>query len=125
MNSEREDGRDLVKRTKNFALRIIRLYGALPNKTEAQVIGKQLLRSATSVGAHYREARRARSDAEFLSKIEVALQEMEESEYRLELMYDAEIMKRHLLVDLRREVGELLAIFAASARTVKNRTRRK
>src|SRR5262245_31156983 len=116
MNSERQDGRDLVVRTKSFALRVIRLYGALPNTTVAQIVGKQLLRSGTSVGAHYREARRARSDAEFLSKIEVALQEMEESEYWLELMYDAEVVKRSLLVNLQQEVRELLAIFAASAR---------
>lgn len=124
-NSEEEEKRDLVKRTKRFALRVIRLYCALPKTTEAQVIGKQLLRSGTSVGAHYREARRARSDAEFLSKIEVALQELEESEYWLELMHDAEIVKRNLLINLQREVGELLAILAATAHTLKKRTRRK
>jgi four helix bundle protein len=67
---------DLGKRTKDFALRIIRLYAALPKTTEAQVIGKQVLRSGTSVGAHYREARRAKSDADFISKIEGALQEL-------------------------------------------------
>ena len=61
--------RDLRKRTKDFALRVIRLYGSLLNATEAQVMGKQVLRSGTSVGAHYREATRARSPAEFISKI--------------------------------------------------------
>ncbi len=61
---------DLKKRTKAFALRIIRLYGALPKSTEAQVIGKQVLRSGTSVGAQYREATRCRSNAEFVSKVE-------------------------------------------------------
>jgi four helix bundle protein len=64
---------DLGKRTKDFALRIIRMYAALPKTTEAQVIGKQVLRSGTSVGAHYREARRAKSDADFISEIEGAL----------------------------------------------------
>lgn len=71
--------RDLLKRTKLFALRIIKLYGSLPKSTEAQVIEKQLIRSGTSVGAHYREAKRARSTAEFISKIEVALQELDET----------------------------------------------
>ena len=67
---------DLKTRTKQFALRIIRLFGALPKTVEAQVLGKQLLRSGTSVGAHYREAHRARSNAEFISKIEGGLQEI-------------------------------------------------
>ena len=74
---------DLRKRTKDFALRIIRLYTFLPtSSTVAQVIGKQVLRSGTSVGAHYREAFRSRSDAEFISKIEVGLQELEETLYQ-------------------------------------------
>ena len=67
--------RDLRVRTKAFALRIVRLYSALPKTTESQVLGKQMLRSGTSVGAHYREAKRARSAAEFVSKIEVGLQD--------------------------------------------------
>ena len=75
------DARDLRARTKAFALRIIRLYSSLPKTTEAQVLGRQLLRSGTSVGAHYREATRARSPAEFISKIEVGLQELEETVY--------------------------------------------
>ena len=74
---------DLKMRTKKFALRIIRLYSAVPKTTEAQVIGKQLLRSGTSVGAHYRESTRARSTAEFISKLEGGLQELEESAYWL------------------------------------------
>ena len=69
---------DLRDRTKAFALRIIKVYTALPKTTEAQVIGKQILRSGTSVGAHYREAKRARSTAEFISKIEGGNQELEE-----------------------------------------------
>ncbi len=70
---------DLRVRTKAFALRVIRLYCSLPKVTEAQVLGKQVLRSGTSVGAQYREAVRARSRAEFVSKIETALQELEET----------------------------------------------
>ena len=67
-----KDVKDLRVRTKEFALRIIRLYSNLPKSTEAQVLGKQVLRSGTSVGAHYRESQRAKSDADFISKIEGA-----------------------------------------------------
>ena len=74
---------DLKVRTKQFALRIIRVYSALPTTAVAQVIGKQILRSGTSVGAHYREAFRSRSDAEFISKLEGGLQELDETEYWL------------------------------------------
>ena len=77
------DKRDLKKRTKNFALDVICLYSQLPKTTEAQILGKQVIQSGTSVGAHYREASRARSVAEFVSKTEVALQELEETTYWL------------------------------------------
>lgn len=75
---------DLMKRTKLYALRVIRLYVALPKTTEAQVLGKQVLRSGTSIGAHYREANRAKSDADFISKMETALQELDETIYWLD-----------------------------------------
>jgi four helix bundle protein len=75
---------DLAQRTKRYALQIIRLCASLPTTMEAQVLGKQLLRSGTSVGANYREASRARSDSEFLAKLGVSLQEIEESAYWLE-----------------------------------------
>ena len=114
-----EDVRDLHKRTKAFALRVIRLYVALPKTTEAQVIGKQALRSGTSVGAHYREAKRARSTAEFVSKIEGGLQELEETAYWLELLAEAEIVSASKLAGLQREAGELTAILVASAKTAK------
>ncbi|MGE3410550.1 MAG: four helix bundle protein, partial [Pirellulales bacterium] len=79
MSAEFSDGRvpaDLRMRTTQFALRIIRLFGALPSSTEAQVLGKQLLRCGTSVGAQYREGCRARSGPEFVSKLQSALQEI-------------------------------------------------
>lgn len=81
MNDERGimndiERHDLRTRTKLFALRIIKLYASWPRSTEAQILGRQLVRSGTSVGAHYREAKRARSTAEFISKIEVALQDL-------------------------------------------------
>jgi four helix bundle protein len=77
---------DLKERTKVFAMSIIRMYASLPKTAEMQVIGKQVLRSGTSVGAHYREGSRARSDSEFVSKLEGGLQELEETEYWLELL---------------------------------------
>ena len=72
---------DLKVRTKEFALRIPRLYTSLPKTTEAQVLGKQVLRSGTSVGAQYREAQRAKSDADFINKVEGSLQELDETAY--------------------------------------------
>src|SRR5882762_9314257 len=83
---------DLRVRTKQFALRAIRLFSALPHQVVAEVIGKQVLRSATSVGANFREAHRARSDAEFVSKLGDCLKELEETCYWLELLVDSEIV---------------------------------
>ena len=113
------ENRDLRERTKVFALRIIRLYSALPNTSLAQVLGRQVLRSGTSVGAHYREAWRARSTAEFISKIEGGLQELEETTYWLELLVDSEVIPPARLADLRKEADELTAILASSAMTAK------
>jgi four helix bundle protein len=110
---------DLRQRTKVFALRIIKLYAALPKSTEAQVLGKQLLRSGTSVGAHYREAVRARSKAEYISKVGVGLQELEESIYWLELLTDAELIAPQKLASLLKEANELIAIFV----TLSNRAK--
>jgi four helix bundle protein len=116
--------RDLRMRTKAFALRIVHLYVALPKTTEAQVLGKQVLRSGTAVGAHYREARRGRSTAEFVSKIELAIQELDETIYWLELLGDAGIVSATRLVELHKEAEELLAILVASVRTAKKSNRR-
>jgi four helix bundle protein len=85
----REAPQDLKLRTKAFALRIIKLFTRLPKHTVAQVLGKQVLRSGTSVGANYREASRARSKNEFISKIGDSLKEIEETEYWLELLVDS------------------------------------
>lgn len=116
-----EKPRDIGERTKVFALRIIRLYAALPKTTEAQVIGKQLLRSGTSVGAHVREGKRSRSDAELISKIEGGLQELEETVYWPELPMDAGIVKAERMMGLLEEADELIAILVTSAKTVKQR----
>jgi four helix bundle protein len=118
-SKERADKRDLRARTKAFALEIIRLYASLPRSSEAQVLGKQMLRSGTSVGAHYREAKRARSSAEFVSKIEGGLQELEETVYWLELLQEARLSEPALIHHLLEEAEELISIFVSSAKTAK------
>ena len=116
-----DEKRDLRERTKAFALRVIRLYSSLPKTTLAQVLGKQVLRSGTSVGAQYREAYRARSTAEFVSKIESSLQELEETTYWLELLVDSELIPAKRLTNLQDEAQQLTAILASSAMTAKKR----
>src|SRR6201987_611648 len=98
-----KEEQDLRKRTKAFALRVVRMFSALPKTTEAQVLGKQLLRSATSVGANYREAFRARSKAEFIAKCGDSLRELEETAYWLELLVDGRIVPPEKLSTLRQE----------------------
>lgn len=111
----KEEGRkdDLRDRTKRFSLRVIRMYGALPKTTAAQVIGKQVLRSATSVGANYREAYRGRSKAEFIAKAGDCLREIEETTYWFELLVEGGIVADGKLAPLKREADELTAIFVA------------
>lgn len=104
---------DLRERTKSFALRIVRMFSALPKTTEAQVLGKQVLRSGTSVGANYREAFRARSKPEFISKCGDCLKEVEETAYWLELLVEAELVLAEKLTPLRQECDELTAIFVS------------
>lgn len=113
------DPTDLKNRTKAYALRIIKLYQSLPNSGEAQVIGKQILRSGTSVGAQYREACRAKSPADFVNKMEGSLQELDETGYWLELLGESKIMSTDRLTDLQKETNELIAIFVASVKTTK------
>src|SRR5215208_3731908 len=109
-------------RTKAYAAGVIRLYVKLPKtREELRVLGKQLLRSGTSVAAHIREASRARSDAEFCSKLEGALQEADESQLWLELLRDDCGIQSELLDRLHGEAGELVAIFV----TMVNRTKGK
>ena len=120
-NMEESMPLDLKVRTKQFALRIIRLYTSLPKTTEAQVIGKQVLRSGTSVGAQYREAQRAKSDADFINKVEGSLQELEETGYWFELLKDSGIFPSDKLVPLLKETDELTAILVAIVKKVKNK----
>ena len=110
---------DLRTRTKAYALRIIKLYQILAKSGEAQVIGQQVLRSGTSVGAQYREACRAKSPADFINKMEGSLQELDETAYWLELLIDGKILSTDKLIDLQKETDELIAIFVASVKTAK------
>src|SRR5215467_13754792 len=110
---------DLKARTKSFAILIVRLYRALPRSTDAQVLGKQLLRSGTSVAANYRAACRSRSKAEFISKMSVVLEEADETAFWLELMAETGTVDGERTKALLRETNELAAIFEASIRTAK------
>ena len=110
---------ELRARTGDFSLAIIRFFSGLPRETSAQVLGRQLLRSATSVGAQYREAQRAKSIADFISKSEGALQELDESAYWLELIERSGINTSGAVRDLRTETEQLIAIFVTIVRKAK------
>jgi len=112
--------KDLQERTKRFALSIIQIFSVIPRTAEAQVLGKQMLRSGTSVGANYREAYRGRSKAEFISKCGDSLRELEETAYWLELLVDGKIASPEKLAALRHECDELLAIFVTIIKRSKN-----
>ena len=110
--------RDLKFRTRDFALRIIRLHSSLPRTTVAQVIGRQLLRSGTSVGANYREGMRARSHAEYATKLNLSLMELEETLYWLELLEES-VLKNREVTQLKAESGELSAILVTLIKRAK------
>jgi len=113
---------DLRQRTKRYASGIIRCYVNLPKaREEVKVLGKQLLRSGTSVAAHGREAARARSDAEFCSKLDGLLQEADESQLWLELLRDDCGIQGEMINPLLDETGELLAIFTTMVSKLRRR----
>lgn len=116
---------DLRTRTSDFALRIVRLYVSLPKTTEAQVLGKQVLRSGTSIGAHYREGHRAKSDPDIVNKFESALQELDETDFWLDLLVKAEIIKAQKVESLIKETNELIAIFTTIVTKIKKRMNKK
>ncbi|HXE90527.1 MAG TPA: four helix bundle protein [Terriglobales bacterium] len=107
------------QRTKAFALRIIRLVRSLPKTDEARVIGRQLLRSGTSIGANHRSAGRGRSRAEFVAKLGVVLEEADETVYWLELLAESGIVPAKRMEDITQEANELVRIFSASRRTLR------
>ena len=110
---------ELRDRTKRFALRIIRLFRSLPKSTDAQVMGKQLLRCGTSVGANYRAVCCARSKAEFVARMGVVAEEADESIFWLELLGEASVVPQVRLSELLKEAQELTAIFTKSLVTAK------
>jgi four helix bundle protein len=119
--SSEERKQELKKRLKEYALRVIRLYEARPKTGAIYVITGQLVRSGTSPGAHYREACRTKSDADFISKVEGALQELDESDYWLELLVDGGFETEKKLQLLRDETNELIAIFVSIVTKTKAR----
>lgn len=112
---------DLKERTKAFALRVVKMFPGLPKTEEARVLGRQLLRSCTSVGANYREAQRSRSKAEFIAKIGDCLKELDESAYWLEPLADIGVVAPSKLAALRDECDQLLAIFTTISKTAKSK----
>jgi four helix bundle protein len=119
MKDESKTITDLRTRTKGYSIIIIRLYTSLPKTEACVVVGRQLLRSGTSVGAHYREAYRAKSDADFINKIQGGLQELDETGYWLELLPECGMPPNDLHMLATRETEELIAIFTAICRSVK------
>lgn len=109
----KDERTELRVRTKQYALQIIRLYEKLPQKTVAQVLGRQVLRSGTSVGANFREAHRARSTAEFISKLGDCLKELEETAYWLELLVDAGVISAAEAAATQDETNQLTAILTS------------
>src|ERR1700757_4656368 len=114
-----DQANQLQDRTKKFAVRIIKSFAKLPRDEAARIIGKQFLRSGTSLAANYRAACRARSAADFISKISVVAEEADETLFWFELLVEAEIVKRNLVEQLMNECNELLKIFSASLATAK------
>ncbi|HEV2423725.1 MAG TPA: four helix bundle protein [Terriglobia bacterium] len=116
MESKQEQ---MKARTREFAIRVVRLFRALPKTEEARIIGRQVLRSGTPVAANYRAVGRARSRAEFVSKMGTVVEEADETVFWLDLLVATGTVPEHKLRDLLAEANELLAIFAASQRTAR------
>ncbi len=116
MNAE-----EFKNRTKVFALRVIRLSEALPKSRTTDVIGKQLLRSGTSVGANYRSACRAKSNADFIAKLSIVEEECDGSIYWMELIAEAGLLQDRQIAELRNEANEILSMTVASLKTARTK----
>jgi four helix bundle protein len=112
---------ELKFRTKTFALAILRLYRTLPSAPDIQVLGKQLIRSATSVAANHRAALRGRSRQEFTAKLGIVREEADESQFWLELLRDSGLVGKEKIDPLMKEATELIAIFTAAYETAKHK----
>jgi four helix bundle protein len=115
------DSKDLKDRTKKFAVNIIRMVDKLPRSIASEVIARQLVRSATSTGANYRAACRARSKAEFIAKLQITLEESDETQYWLELLLELDMLDQQVLHDSLQEADELTAIFVSALKTARSR----
>lgn len=113
----------LKNRTKQFALRIMKLSSSIPHTREGDILGRQILRSGTSVGANYRAACRARSSADFISKLGIVLEEADETLFWLEIISESRLMPIERIADLLKEANELVAIFTSSIITSKKNNR--
>jgi len=111
---------DFKQRTRGFAVRVIRLTEALPKSTMGTVIGKQLLRCGTAVGANYRSACRAKSRADFIAKMKIVEEECDESLYWMDLLIESRLVRAALLDDLVREADEILALVVASIKAARS-----
>jgi len=114
---------EMKSRTKAYANRIVKLCSALPNNWVAQTLGKQLLRSGTSVGANYRAVCRAKSNADFINKLRIVEEECDESLFWMELLVENTLIKPARLQELMNEADEILAITVASAKTARSSNR--
>ena len=112
---------ELKQRSKRFALRVMKLVEALPHSTSGQVLGRQLLRAATSVAANYRAACRARSHAEFIAKLGIVEEEADECVFWLEMIEESQLVPASRLTELTREASELTAIMVSSIRSARKR----
>jgi len=119
------DEEEFKRRTKQLAIRVIRLADALPGNTPASVIGRQVVRSATSVGANYRAACRAKSRADMVNKLKIVEEEADETLYWLELIIEADLIPETRLTDLVNETDEILAMTIASLKTLRAQSNRK
>ncbi|MFA5210887.1 MAG: four helix bundle protein [Patescibacteria group bacterium] len=115
----------LKQRTKEYSLRIIKLIQALPNNITAWTISKQLVRSGTSVGANYRAVCRSRSEADFIAKLGIVIEEADESAFWLELIIENNLLKKELVNPLLKETNEIIAILVSSLKTMKNKNNKK
>jgi four helix bundle protein len=112
---------ELRDRSRQFSMRVVKLYQELPKTTDAQVMGKQVLRSGTSVAANYRASCRARSRAEFVSRMAVVVEEADETCYWLQMIADSGVFPAKKLQPLQKEAQELLKIFSASRNTAEKK----
>ncbi len=118
------DAEEVKRRTKQFGLRVIKLVDALPGIRSANVIGNQLLRAGTSVGANYRSALRGRSRPDFIARLGIAIEEADESLYWMEMLVEAELINSDRLNPFMQEANELISILTATVKTARSKTAR-